>query len=54
MKKEKRSLLIMIIFWIINDLPHKSGDIYLSKGSFQDGWVFAYTLISSKIMLRIR
>jgi len=25
---------------IMNNLPHKSGDIYLSKGSFQDGWVF--------------
>lgn len=25
---------------IMNNLPHKSGDIYLSKGSFQNGWVF--------------
>ncbi len=25
---------------IMNNLPHKSGDIYISKGSFQDGWVF--------------
>jgi len=25
---------------IMNNLPHKSGDIYLSKGSFQEGWVF--------------
>lgn len=25
---------------IMNNQPHKSGDIYLSKGSFQDGWVF--------------
>ncbi len=25
---------------IMNNLPHKSGDIYLSKGSFQDGWIF--------------
>ncbi|MCZ7380910.1 MAG: hypothetical protein O8C64_04975 [Candidatus Methanoperedens sp.] len=25
---------------IMNNQPHKSGDIYLSKGSFQSGWVF--------------
>ncbi len=25
---------------IMNNQPHKSGDIYLSKGSFQNGWVF--------------
>ncbi len=25
---------------IMNNLPHKSGDIYLSKGSFQGGWFF--------------
>src|SRR3972149_2485468 len=25
---------------IMNNLPHKTGDIYLSKGSFQNGWVF--------------
>jgi len=25
---------------IMNDQPHKSGDIYISRGSFQDGWVF--------------
>ncbi len=25
---------------IMNNLPHKSGDIYLSKGRFQNGWVF--------------
>lgn len=25
---------------IMNNLPHKSGDIYLSRGSFQDGWFF--------------
>jgi len=25
---------------IMNNQPHKSGDIYISKGSFQDGWVF--------------
>ncbi len=25
---------------IMNNQPHKSGDIYLSKGSFQDGWIF--------------
>ncbi len=25
---------------IMNNLPHKSGDIYLSKGSFQNGWIF--------------
>lgn len=25
---------------IMNNLPHKSGDIYLSKGNFQDGWAF--------------
>ncbi len=25
---------------IMNNLPHKSGDIYLSKGSFQDEWIF--------------
>ncbi|NJD77916.1 MAG: hypothetical protein FIB08_12615 [Candidatus Methanoperedens sp.] len=25
---------------IMNNQPHKSGDIYLSKGNFQDGWVF--------------
>ncbi|MDO8726829.1 MAG: hypothetical protein Q7J35_12240 [Candidatus Methanoperedens sp.] len=25
---------------IMNNLPHKSGDIYLSKSSFQDGWIF--------------
>ena len=25
---------------IMNNIPHKSGDIYLSKGSFKNGWVF--------------
>ncbi|KCZ70750.1 hypothetical protein ANME2D_02775 [Candidatus Methanoperedens nitroreducens] len=25
---------------IMNNQPHKAGDIYLSKGSFQNGWVF--------------
>ncbi|MFZ3058157.1 MAG: hypothetical protein WA102_00335 [Candidatus Methanoperedens sp.] len=25
---------------IMNNLPHKSGDIYISKGSFQNGWIF--------------
>ncbi|VVB90137.1 Uncharacterised protein [uncultured archaeon] len=25
---------------IMNDQPHKSGDIYMSKGDFQNGWVF--------------
>ena len=25
---------------IMNNQPHKSGDIYISKGSFQNGWVF--------------
>lgn len=25
---------------IMNNLPHKAGDIYLSKGSFQNGWIF--------------
>ena len=25
---------------IMNNLPHKAGDIYLSKGSSRDGWVF--------------
>lgn len=25
---------------IMNNQPHKSGDIYISKGSFQDGWFF--------------
>ncbi|MCZ7399208.1 MAG: hypothetical protein O8C62_05915 [Candidatus Methanoperedens sp.] len=25
---------------IMNNQPHKSGDVFLSKGSFQDGWVF--------------
>ncbi len=25
---------------IMNNQPHKSGDIYLSKGSFEDGWIF--------------
>ncbi len=25
---------------VMNNLPHKSGDIYLSKGIFQDGWIF--------------
>jgi hypothetical protein len=25
---------------IMNGQPHKSGDIYFSKGSFQDGWIF--------------
>ncbi len=25
---------------IMNNQPHKSGDIYLSKGSFQNGWFF--------------
>ncbi len=25
---------------IMNNQPHRSGDIYLSKGSFQDGWIF--------------
>lgn len=25
---------------MMNNQPHKSGDIYLSKGSFQNGWVF--------------
>ncbi len=25
---------------IMNNQPHKSGDIYLSKGSFQNGWIF--------------
>ncbi|KAB2948484.1 MAG: hypothetical protein OIN84_10715 [Candidatus Methanoperedens sp.] len=24
----------------MNNIPHKSGDIYLSKGSFKNGWVF--------------
>ncbi|HMB45539.1 MAG TPA: hypothetical protein VKL21_06930 [Candidatus Methanoperedens sp.] len=25
---------------IMNNIPHKSGDIYISKASFQNGWVF--------------
>ncbi len=25
---------------IMNNQPHKSGDIYISKGSFRDGWAF--------------
>src|SRR3972149_1680334 len=25
---------------IMNNLPHKTGDIYISKGSFQNGWGF--------------
>ena len=25
---------------IMNDMPHKSGDIFISKGSSQDGWFF--------------
>lgn len=25
---------------IMNNIPHKSGDIYISKASFQNGWIF--------------
>ncbi len=25
---------------IMNEQPHKSGDIFISKGNFQDGWIF--------------
>ncbi|MFA4935876.1 MAG: hypothetical protein WC568_08580, partial [Candidatus Methanoperedens sp.] len=34
---------------IMNNLPHKSGDIYLSKGSFRNGWVFDKNIKTNEI-----
>ncbi len=34
---------------IMNNQPHKAGDIYISKGKFQDGWIFGKNIRINEI-----